>query len=292
MKVPLAIIATYNDLDIFPQILSGLLEDGIHVHVIDNWSSDGTYETIKQIVSDCSGAVSIERFPESGPVQYFELRSILKRKEEIAAQYPGRWIINQDSDEVRCSPWPAVSFHTGLRRVWAEGFSAIEFACVSFRPVDNSFRAGMDPETHFRFFERPPLNVRHVKAWCQPTTRVDLAKTGGHDARFPGRSVYPEKFILKHYPIRSLEQGQRKIFAERLGRYHPAERAVGWHLHYERFRPDDILLWKPDNLLEWGRDPPIARDDPRRPARTREHIETIFRRLGRAGLLRLRTMIK
>jgi hypothetical protein len=255
-KAPLAIIATYNELDIFPQILSRLLQDGIHVHVIDNWSSDGTYETIGQIASDWRGAVSIERFPDSGPARYFDLRAILRRKEEIAARYPGHWIIHQDSDELRCSPWPAVSFHEGLRRVSAEDFSAIDFACVIFRPVDDSFRAGMDPETHFRFFERDAPQV-HVKAWCQPTTRVNLAESGGHDTRFPGRSVYPEKFILKHYQIRNPEQGRRKVFAERLGRFHPDAIAAGWHIHYNNFKPNDPLLWNPDDLLEWGRHPAI-----------------------------------
>ena len=261
MQAPLAIIATYNDLDIFPQILLGLLKDGVHVHVIDNWSSDGTYETIGQIASDWNGAVSIERFPDSGPVQYFELRRILRRKEEIAARWPGRWITNQDSDEVRCSPWPAVSFHEGLRRVSAEGFSAIAFACVHFWPVDDSFRAGMDPETHFRFFKRDSPPILHVKAWCQPATRVDLVESGGHDTSFPGRSVYPEKFILKHYPIRNLEQGRRKVFVERLGRFHPDERAAGWHSHYDRFKPDRILVWSADDLLAWGRDPVIRQDE-------------------------------
>jgi hypothetical protein len=259
---PLAIIATYNDLDIFPQVLLGLLRDGIHVHVIDNWSSDGTYEAIEKIALDWPGVVNIERFPSSGPVPHFELRAILKRKEEIAAQYPGRWIINQDSDEVRCSPWPAVSLHEGLGRVSAEGFSAIDFACICFRPVDDSFRAGMDPETHFRFFERVAPSILNIKAWRQPMTRVDVAESGGHDVIFPGRSLYPSKFVLKHYPIRNLEQGRRKVFTERLGRYHPGECAVGWHIQYGRFQPTDLLLWNPEDLLEWGRDPAIKHDAP------------------------------
>src|ERR1700733_2355244 len=110
---PLAIIATYNELDIFPQILLRLLNDGIHVHVMDNWSCDGTYETVKEIASDWRGALTVERFPDAAPIPYFDLRSILRRKEAIAAQWPGRWIISQDSDEIRCSPWSTVSLHEG-----------------------------------------------------------------------------------------------------------------------------------------------------------------------------------
>jgi hypothetical protein len=262
MQPPFAIISTYNDIDIFPQILSGLLQDDIHVHVIDNWSSDGIYETIEQIASDRREAVSIERFPSSGPAHYFEWRAVLKRKEEIAERHPGRWIIHQDSDEVRCSPWSAVSVHEGLRRVSAEGFSAIEYARVTFRPVDNTFRTGMDPEAHFRFFERGGPDDVQVKAWCQPTMRINLTETGGHNASFPGRSIYAEKFILKHYPIRSLEQGRRKIFSERLGRFHPDERAAGWHVQYDHFQRDGLGLWNPVDLLEWGRDPALRQGEP------------------------------
>jgi hypothetical protein len=47
MPPPLAIIATFNEVDIFPQIMTTLLQDGIHLHVIDNWSSDGTYEAVQ-----------------------------------------------------------------------------------------------------------------------------------------------------------------------------------------------------------------------------------------------------
>ena len=117
-----------------------------------------------------------------------------------------------------------------------------------------AFGRGMDPEAHFRFFERGSPNDVQVKAWCQPTTGVNLAESGGHDARFPARSIHPEKFVLKHYPIRNLEQGRRKIFAERLGRFHPDERAVGWHVQYDHFQRDGLRLWNSVDLLEWGRD--------------------------------------
>ena len=70
MPAPLAIIATYNDIDIVPQILSGLLRNGIDVSVIDNWSIDGTYEMVREIASDWHGALTIQRWPESGPDEY------------------------------------------------------------------------------------------------------------------------------------------------------------------------------------------------------------------------------
>src|SRR5580704_12826548 len=105
---PLALIATYNDLDIAPQIVAKLSDDLMEVHIIDNWSTDGTFEYFAALAAGREG-VSVERFPQRGPATHFEWGAILARKEEIAALYPSRWIIHQDSDEVRRSPWADIS---------------------------------------------------------------------------------------------------------------------------------------------------------------------------------------
>ena len=43
---PLAIVTTYNDTDIAIQTVLKLLDDGIDVDVLDNWSTDGTFEQL------------------------------------------------------------------------------------------------------------------------------------------------------------------------------------------------------------------------------------------------------
>jgi hypothetical protein len=40
---------------------------------------------------------------------------------------------------------------------------------------------------------------------------------------------------MRHYPVRTIEQGERKIFRERKGRFDPDELARGWHVQYDRF---------------------------------------------------------
>jgi hypothetical protein len=46
----------------------------------------------------------------------------------------------------------------------------------------------------------------------------------------------PTSFLLKHYPIRSQAHGERKVFRERRPRYDPANRARGWHTHYDHLQ--------------------------------------------------------
>jgi len=45
--------------------------------------------------------------------------------------------------------------------------------------------------------------------------------------------VFPVRFVLRHYPIRSQAHGERKVFAERRPRYAEQERALGWHVQYD-----------------------------------------------------------
>jgi hypothetical protein len=46
--------------------------------------------------------------------------------------------------------------------------------------------------------------------------------------------VCPIPFILRHYPVRSQEHGARKVLRERKDRFSESERALGWHVQYEK----------------------------------------------------------
>jgi hypothetical protein len=247
---PLAIVATYNDRDIIRQTTSELLDDGFDVHAIDNWSEDGSYEVLEEIARS-RPALSLERFPAEGPSRYYEWGAILDRKDQVAQLHPGRWIVHHDSDEIRESPWTDVSFRPGLYAAERAAFNAVDFTVRDFRPVDENFAGGVDPEAAFRFFEfgSRPGHFLQVKAWRQPEGAVNLRASGGHEARFEGRRIFPYKFLLKHYPLRSAAQARRKIFTERFGRFSPEERAAGWLIQYDQWRLEDRFVWDRDSLI-------------------------------------------
>lgn len=221
---PLAIVATYNDRDIIRQTVSKLLHDGFDVHAIDNWSDDGGFELLQELALFRTN-LTVERFPEGGPDRYFEWGAILDRKDEIARRHPGRWIVHHDSDEIRAAPWPGVSFRAALYVAERAGFNAIDFTVCDFRPVDDRFMEDADPEVALPFFEfgRQPGHFVQCKAWRQPAESVNLRGSGGHEARFEGRRIFPYKFLLKHYPLRNPGQARRKIFTKRQGRFSPRE---------------------------------------------------------------------
>lgn len=159
--------------------------------------------------------------------------------------------MHHDSDEIRAAPWPRVSFRAALYVAERAGFNAIDFTVCDFRPVDDRFMEDADPEVALPFFEfgRQSGHFVQCKAWRQPAGSVNLRASGGHEARFEGRRIFPYKFLLKHYPLRNPGQARRKIFTERQGRFSPREREAGWHIQYDQWQPDDRFLWDRGALI-------------------------------------------
>ena len=250
-----AFVCCYNEADIIGDVVRHLHEQGVDVHVVDNWSQDESATIVKKL-----GVMNYEKFPSDGPSPYYSWRLLLQRVEELAYRSDADWIIHHDADEIRRSPRPGESLLDGLERVGRGGYSAVNFQVYHFMPVDDLYVG--DPERHFRYYtvNHPDSRMRQVKAWKRTEHRVDLASTGGHFAKFPGMMVSPEFFTLKHYPLRTSAQAERKVIRERVGRYDPVERAMKWHVQYDGLavsrqwirRPEDLTLWndaRPPNAL-------------------------------------------
>ena len=227
----LAIITVYNEIDIIEYIIDSLLKQGIDVHIIDNWSTDGSYETVKML-SNKDKRVLAERSPPDKPTKTYDWTNLLHRVEEISSTSNYDWIIHHDADEVRESAWPKLNLIGGIKRVDLEGFNAIDFAVLDFRPTKNGFNIKHNPEKYFKYFEMgsQPGNFLQVKAWKNMRQNIDLVSSAGHDTKFKNRRVYPLKFINKHYSYRSLKQMSIKI-KQRKQRMNSQELSKGWHQH-------------------------------------------------------------
>jgi hypothetical protein len=64
--------------------------------------------------------------------------------------------------------------------------------------------------------------------------------------------VYPYKFLLRHYPIRSQAHGERKVFRERQSRFLPEARDRGWHRQYDAIQAGHSFLRAPESLEEFA----------------------------------------
>lgn len=247
-----AIIAAYNEEDVIGPVVADLLEQGARVHLIDHASTDGTVAEVERLRD--RGAVTIERL-KGGE---FSLAQIIRRKEILAAELDSDWFVNADADEFRESPWPGVGFVAGIREVDRLGFNAVDFAVLNFLPVDDTFKKGDDPREAFPFCESGGAFDRlQIRCWKKQPGPLDLVSTGGHEARFPGRRVFPLRFLLRHYPIRSQAHGERKVLRERLPRFAAEEKSRGWHVQYDSMRAGDSFLRESSTLMPF--DPWSAR---------------------------------
>ena len=104
-----AIICARNEWPYLRHLIPYLLEQSIQVHIIDNGSSDGTADNIKNF----DGYVQVSHLSFKG---YFCLTSQLQAKAAIASSLEG-WAIHQDADEILASEHLGWS---GLRQVIEE----------------------------------------------------------------------------------------------------------------------------------------------------------------------------
>lgn len=233
-----ALIAAYNEEDIIGQVVGHLVEEGIDVYLIDHSSTDRTVEAVRPYLG--RGLMKIERYPEDvlpaglDAAQSAWSEGILRRKEQLGLELDADWFIHHDADELRESPWDGVSLRDAISRVDDLGYTAIDFKLLEFIPTHDEFRGGDDLRAAFPYYREPDeKNLVQVKCWKKVAKQVDLVSSGGHDVSFDGRRVFPVRFLLRHYPIRSQSHGQRKVLRERLPRYSASLRARGWHHHYD-----------------------------------------------------------
>jgi glycosyltransferase involved in cell wall biosynthesis len=247
-----AIVAAYNEADVIRHVVGDLIEQGVHVYVVDDGSTDGTAAAIKRYAG--RGVIRVERLPPAGDGR-FDWTRILARKEALARELEADWFIHHDADEFRESPWSGVPLGDALRRVDALGYNAVDFLSLDFWPTHDRFRAGQDPREAFTgYAERGPFDRVQVRCWKKTDAPVDLTSSGGHDAQFPGRCVFPIRFIARHYPIRGQAHGERKVFAERRRRYVEEERARGWHVQYDDVREGASFIRDPATLTPYDPD--------------------------------------
>jgi hypothetical protein len=277
-----ALIAAYNEADIVGQVLAHLIREGVQIYFLDDGSTDGTRRIAEELVG--RGVMAVEPLREAGSPGEFNWSHILARKQALAQELDADWFIHHDADEFRESPWPGLTLAEGIARVDAAGYNAIDFALFDFWPTTDEPPPGPDIREAFRFFAPPRwFNRAQIKCWKKGPGPLDLIEAGGHDAAFPGRRVYPLRFILRHYPIRGTGHGRRKVFEERLGRFASGERERGWHRQYDEFLDTPSFVRAPSSLRSFephSARMEIATEDAHRLDLAREEAATAAGRLA------------
>jgi hypothetical protein len=242
-----AIVNVFNEVDILNCLVHHLVSQGVSVHLIDNWSTDGTFERAEALVAE-GLAAKVLRFP-SEPSSDYVWQSQLSHTAAYAASLDVDWIMHCDADEIRVSPWPNTSLSNAIDFVDALGYSAIDFTVLNFLFTEQESEEQSEPFSmeRLKWFEwaRHPAHFRQVKCW-KNVGPVDLS----NGVQFAGKRIYPLKFLTKHYPFRCLRQANRKLYRDRLPRTARERPERNWH--YEPFRlVSEIMPWRQHELLNF-----------------------------------------
>lgn len=255
-----AIISAYNEADVIYHVIGDLIQQGIKVYLLNHCSTDSTFEIASKWLGN--GLLHIENFPQDAGYSERNKREyiwseILKRKQELAHSVDADWFIHHDADEFRESPWLEHNLYEAIRYVDSKGYNAIDFELLNFRPVNNSFVPGTDVRESLLYYEGSESgNELQVKAWKKQGRPVDLVSLAGHSIVFEGRKVFPIKFILRHYPVRSQAHGLKKVLQDRKARFNSREiRAFKWHTHYNGVADENHnFIYDPSKLQKYDPD--------------------------------------
>lgn len=242
----LAFVPVYNEADIVADTLSRLLGQGLDVHVLDNWSTDGSFELVSDMAKGNEG-LSIERFPDSATDEWhwFEM---LERVETLSTQLRYDWFLHVDADERPEGFDSQIGLVSCIGAADRAGCDVIDFTLIELRPTLTS---GLIELNHWEFVSRPGAKNMQ-RAWKNLGTRPDLKNSGGHTVATHSK-IFPINFLLTHLPLRSPNQARKKIFKDRITRFQTEKMDRGWHTQYDSYVETDDFVWNSNQLL-----PPVT----------------------------------
>jgi glycosyltransferase involved in cell wall biosynthesis len=225
-------IPVYNEVDIVGQVIEHLTGQGVKLVIVDNGSTDGSFEVIRHYLG--RGVLSVERLA----TEKYEMLLLRRKLHEMMLEHEPDWAFRCSADEFLESPYHGLSLSKGIQLEVERGHNMIQFNNFEFFPTEKDHDSQeKDVRKRLRYYSWHDDN-QYLCSKIYPHMNPERSV---HEIDFPDgihANVSPNKFVLRHYKIRSYEHGLRKIFHERLPRFSPELRARGWNIHYDNFGTD------------------------------------------------------
>jgi len=250
----IGIMFVYNEADIIEQTITHMASQKIPLVVIDNGSTDGTFEILKKY--EGSAILDLDRMVTEQWYWWKMLRTLCER----VSHHNPDWIVHLDADEFLESPY-AMTLQESIEREHNNGYNLIQFDNFEFWPTDEDDSSETDIRKRSKYYSwddcyqfRAFRNYEDVDVWT----------TGGHLPIFPKGikvSLCPTRYVLRHYEIRGYEHGLRKV-RERLTRYSEEDKQK-WNVHgkysnFDQARSTYVIpserLNRYDDDGRWNRD--------------------------------------
>ena len=227
-----------NEEDIIEKNLQWYIDDGFPTIILDNGSTDKTYEICRSFQG--KGIVLTDQIP----FQEHDRELSLKALGSLVLRADIGWLLLADADEFYESPVPGESLKESLVREIQLGYNIVQFHNMEFWMTEK------DDVTEQDFFKR----IRHYSYFDSNRYKLfpnvpglDFWGKLGHAPILPERVEYKVStniHISRHYKFRSIEQGLEKI-----SRIRPPARRKDSSFHYVRFTPDESSFIIPSQFL-------------------------------------------
>ena len=190
MAAVFGIAIVKDEADIIEQTVTRMLAQVDRVLILDNGSTDGTFEILEQL------DVTLGRDAEPGYYQSRKMTALAAR----AAGMGAGWVVNFDADECWYSPFGRIA--DVLRESSAQVATAALYDHVA---------TCLDPEgapvDRIGWRRREPAELPKVA--CRAVVPATILQ-GNHGADYPAR-VEDGLLVVRHYPYRSVDQFVSKV---------------------------------------------------------------------------------
>jgi len=205
MKI-IGMIPVYNDEDIIEEVLEHLLSQGLELVVLDNGSTDTTYEKCRKYAE--RGQIKLESFKTKTYDQHWGL--IIRALYDMALGQKPDWVVRIDSDEFLESGIKGMTLKDRIIQADIEGYNLIQFNVFDFFMTDNDNENAKSIKEKMLYYTYK--NDFNYRAW-KFSLAINVEWTS-HLPIFPEGKKYkisPKKMVLRHYPFRSKQQAEKKI---------------------------------------------------------------------------------
>ena len=256
-----AVMPVYNESDVIYWSIRALVEQRIFVHVLDNESTDNTATIAKGFPE---GAVKVSQFYTDGQFnEKLQGEAVGKAFREL--EEASDWLIKCDADEFLEAPYEGMSLRQGIGMVDRQGFNCIGVRSFCFFPMsaERPHVAGEDVRRyydHFRIWDGvdrwdPSLHPQANMLWKINMFKVrsGLFYFDPHRlSPFENINLFPNLFILRHYPFRHPALTRCRLVLERRDRMSDWNLANNVSCHYTKYSERDTFLFD-DQIAEMRR---------------------------------------
>ena len=208
-KIPkmLGVLLCYNDSDMLPDAIESLLENNHNLVVWDHGSTDETAEVLDKYEKHF-----VERTFLPREFDFYKLYPTMSQHlmEHYTSQYD--WISWPDQDEILEGPDRSKSYTQFVQQVLDDGYSHVRFDMFNYWFTELDDESIESPTERMRHYSSFPEFPALIRAW-----RADVTNERKFNHNSVEGLIYPDRFRLKHYPMRSYDKAIQRIIFNRSG---------------------------------------------------------------------------